>query len=126
MLIERMYMMLSCEFDREAFSDQLAAELRVLRASAKVSQEDVAHAMDVSRQTYCSYENKTRKIPWSMCLALLFYFRNIPEANALIEAVHLVPDGPVRIEHYHIRNKPFLRDIEVVEDNRLSNERKGY
>ena len=37
------------------------------------SQEEIASAVGISRQTYSAYENRTRPIPWSLYLALLFY-----------------------------------------------------
>ncbi len=83
------------QFNRDEFAELLASDLRILRAGARLSQSEVAHAVGISRQTYSSYENKTRVIPWNMCLALLFYFQTLPDARRLLDAIHLVPNSTV-------------------------------
>ena len=61
--------------DRSKIKDELimtlTAELPVLRASLGVSQEVMASAMGVSRQTYSAIETKTKKMSWTMFMALI-------------------------------------------------------
>lgn len=49
----------------------LAAELPVLRARLGISQEAMASAIGVSRQTYCSIETRTKKMSWTIFMALI-------------------------------------------------------
>ena len=49
----------------------LASELPVLRARLGVSQEKMASSIGVSRQTYSAIETKTKKMSWTMFMALI-------------------------------------------------------
>lgn len=49
----------------------LIAELPVLRARLGVSQEMMASAIGVSRQTYSLIETKTKKMSWTIFMALI-------------------------------------------------------
>lgn len=61
--------------DRSKIKDELimtlTAELPVLRARLGVSQEVMASAMGVSRQTYSAIETRTKKMSWTMFMALI-------------------------------------------------------
>ena len=61
--------------DRSKIKDELimtlTAELPVLRARLGVSQEVMASAMGVSRQTYSAIETKRKKMSWTMFMALI-------------------------------------------------------
>ena len=57
--------------EKENLATQLAIELPALRGKVGASQEEIASAVGISRQTYSAYENRTRPIPWSLYLALL-------------------------------------------------------
>lgn len=69
--------------EKENLATQLAIELPALRGKVGASQEEIASAVGISRQTYSAYENRTRPIPWSLYLALLFYFDYIPSTHEL-------------------------------------------
>lgn len=49
----------------------LTAELPVLRARLGVSQEVLASAIGVSRQTYSAIETKAKKMSWTVFMALI-------------------------------------------------------
>ncbi|BDZ84306.1 hypothetical protein Lac2_24400 [Claveliimonas bilis] len=49
----------------------LAVELPVLRARLGISQENMAQNIGVSRQTYGGIENGTRKMTWTIFMALI-------------------------------------------------------
>lgn len=49
----------------------LTAELPVLRARLGVSQEVLASAIGVSRQTYSVIETKAKKMSWTIFMALI-------------------------------------------------------
>lgn len=49
--------------EKENLATQLAIELPALRGKVGASQEEIASAVGISRQTYSAYENRTRPIP---------------------------------------------------------------
>ena len=49
-------------------------ELPVLRAKARISQEDIASKIGISRQTYSSIETGKREMSWTTFLALIAFF----------------------------------------------------
>ena len=64
---------------------QLTNDLPVLRARLGLSQEELAECVGVSRQTYNALENKTRKMSWSTCMALIAFFTsNAPTRKILM------------------------------------------
>lgn len=69
--------------EKENLATQLAIELPALRGKVGASQEEIASAVGISRQTYSAYENRTRPIPWSLYLALLFYFDYILQVHII-------------------------------------------
>ena len=83
--------MFSRDFDRDEYTKKFAAKLRVLRSGAEMTQEEIAHAVGITRQTYYSYENSTRPVPWDKCLALLFFFEHNEVTSVLLSAFKLMP-----------------------------------
>lgn len=61
----------------------LTTELPVLRARLGISQEIIAKNIGVSRQTYCAIENGTRKMTWTIFLALVAFF-DLNEATSVM------------------------------------------
>ena len=62
--------------NRTELREILRKELPVLRAKAKVSQEDISKMLGISRQTYNSYETGKRIIPMVTLLSLIAIFQN--------------------------------------------------
>ena len=62
--------------NRNELREILRKELPVLRAKAKVSQEDISKMLGISRQTYNSYETGKRIIPMVTLLSLIAIFQN--------------------------------------------------
>lgn len=85
--------MFSKAFERNAFAKTLQSKLRILRASADVSQNEVAEALGIVRSTYVNYENGTKEIPWEKCLALLFYFESHPDSRQMLKTLQLLPES---------------------------------
>lgn len=48
----------------------------MLRAKARVSQEEIAEKIGISRQTYSSIETGKRDMSWTTFLALMAFFQN--------------------------------------------------
>jgi len=63
----------------------LTNELKVLRAKAEITQQELADKLGVSRQTYGMIENKTQDMNWSQFLALTFLFRNNEDTKKMLE-----------------------------------------
>lgn len=72
-------------------TQQLAVELSALRGKVGASQEEIADAIGVTRQTYSAYENAVRPIPWNIYLALMFYFDYIPSTHKMIRQLDIFP-----------------------------------
>lgn len=67
----------------------LTAELPVLRARLGVSQEVLASAIGVSRQTYSAIETKTKKMSWTVFMALIAVL-DLKEATSVM--LDQIPD----------------------------------
>ncbi len=78
--------------DKELLAKRLAIELPALRGKVNASQEEIASAVGISRQTYSAYETRNRLIPWSLYLALLFYFDYMPSTHYMIRQLELFPN----------------------------------
>lgn len=65
----------ACMIDKDKIKNELimtlTAELPVLRARLGVSQEVMASSIGVSRQTYCAIETRTKKMSWTIFMALI-------------------------------------------------------
>ncbi len=79
--------------DEEIIRDELimtlTAELPVLRARLGVSQEVLASAIGVSRQTYSAIETKTKKMSWTVFMALIAVL-DLKEATSVM--LDQIPD----------------------------------
>lgn len=78
--------------DKELLARRLAIELPALRGKVNTSQAEIASAVGISRQTYSAYETRIRSIPWSLYLALLFYFDYMPSTHYMIRQLDLFPN----------------------------------
>ena len=78
--------------DKELMAKRLAIELPALRGKVNASQEEIASAVGISRQTYSAYETRNKPIPWSLYLALLFYFDYMPSTHYMIRQLELFPN----------------------------------
>lgn len=75
----------------------LTDELRVLRAKAGISQQDLAGKIGVSRQTYGVIESKRQKMTWNTFLSLLFLFEKTEGTSKI---VHQIGAYPLELESY--------------------------
>ncbi len=85
---------------RNTIVELLRKELPVLRAKARISQEDIAEKIGISRQTYSSIETGKREMSWTTFLALIAYFQNnestkkmIGEINGLSEGIEMIMES---------------------------------
>lgn len=96
--------------EKENLATQLAIELPALRGKVGASQEEIASAVGISRQTYSAYENRTRPIPWSLYLALLFYFDYIPSTEILLKRrlAYCAWQNLMLLRNYHRKKESFI------------------
>lgn len=80
-------------------TELLIPELPVLRAKARISQEEIAKKIGISRQTYSSIETGRRSISWTIALAIIAYFQNNEETvdminniDGLLEKIQIVTE----------------------------------
>lgn len=90
---------------RNTIVELLRKELPVLRAKARISQEDIAEKIGISRQTYSSIETGKREMSWTTFLALISYFQNnestkkmIGEINGLSEGIEMIMESSDEID----------------------------
>lgn len=70
----------------------LTERLTVLRAQAEISQEQLATAVNISRQTYSSIETQKRPMSWQIYMALILYFNSNKKTKELLHAIVDVPE----------------------------------
>ena len=73
------------EVTKKELMNTLTNELKVLRAKAGVTQQELADRLGVSRQTYGMIENKTQNMTWSHFLALTFLFKNNEDTAKILD-----------------------------------------
>lgn len=90
---------------RNTIVELLRKELPVLRAKARISQEDIAEKIGISRQTYSSIETGKREMSWTTFLALIAYFQNnestkkmIGEINGLSKGIEMIMESSDEID----------------------------
>ena len=90
---------------RNTIIELLRNELPVLRAKARISQEDIAEKVGISRQTFSCIETGKREMSWTTFLALIAYFQNnestkkmISEINGLSEGIEMIMESSVEID----------------------------
>lgn len=79
------------EAEKEVLIEKLTSELVILRARAKITQEETAKAIGVSRQTYSQIESGKSKMSWTMYMALLFFFFSMDSTNKLLDTLEILP-----------------------------------
>ena len=75
------------ETQREKLVELLREELPVLRAKRRLSQENVAEAIGISRQTYSVIETGKREMSWTVFLALVAFFQNDAKTKKLLDQI---------------------------------------
>ena len=83
--------------NRNKMIELLRNELPVLRAKARVSQEEIAEIIGISRQTYSSIETGKREMSWTTFLALFAYFQNNANTNNMLNGIDGLVEGVITI-----------------------------
>lgn len=74
---------------RERCYKTLAENLPMLRGKLRLTQEDLADIVGVSRQTITMIENTKHMNKWSMFMALMFVFYFNPKTRDIVECIDL-------------------------------------
>ena len=77
--------------EKTQYTKKLTEELPALRGAVKASQDEIANAIGVSRQTYCAIETQKRKMSWSNYMALILFFDYNPNSHYKIRQLDAFP-----------------------------------
>lgn len=69
----------------------LQDNLAALRAKAGITQEQLAIAVGISRQTYHSIETGKRNMSWTIYLSLVFIFKELLQTCEMIDELKVYP-----------------------------------
>lgn len=75
----------------QKYRSALAENLPMLRTKLKMTQEELAKILNVSRHTIIGIENRNREMTWTTYLALIYIFQRNSEAAQLIDVLNLAP-----------------------------------
>ena len=91
----------------DAFKDNLiellTEELKVLRAKAGISQQELAKRIGISRQTYGVIESRKQRMTWNTFLSLLFLFEKNEGTSKIIRQIGAYP--PELESYLNMNNK---------------------
>lgn len=79
------------EDEKSKLISRLTKELPTLRGAVKASQDEIANAIGISRQTYCAIETKKRKMTWNYYMALILFFDYNPNSHDTIRQLDAFP-----------------------------------
>lgn len=77
--------------EKEHLIARLTKELPALRGAAKATQDELANAIGVSRQTYCAVEMQKRKMSWNTYMSLILFFDYNPNTHNTIRQLDVFP-----------------------------------
>ena len=77
---------------KQDLMEKMAENLPLFRKVLKLSQEDLAQILGISRFTVMLYENKRRPMTWSTFLALVCIFEKHPKTAILLDDFGITSD----------------------------------
>ena len=78
--------------NNQEFYRKMASNLSTLREKAKLTQDELADRVGVSRQTISAIETEKRDMHWSNFSVLLMFFANDNEIKQIMYAMGLIND----------------------------------
>ena len=75
------------ELDRQKYTQLMAKNLPVLRASLGLSQADLAGVIGVTRQTLSAAESGARELSWGNFISLLYVFTQNVQSAPLLQTL---------------------------------------
>lgn len=91
--------------ERERLIVSLTNELPTLRAKAAITQDELARAIGISRQTYNAIETKGRPMSWNTYMSLILFFDRNPNTCYMLQNIVELPDEVVRSNHRNNKHK---------------------
>ena len=76
---------------KEELIDKLSEDLLILRTKTSMSQEEIANAIGISRQTYSAIEAGKKRMTWGTYLALIMMFDYNPKTHEIIRQINIFP-----------------------------------
>lgn len=76
---------------KEELIAKLTEALPALRGATKATQEQVANAIGISRQTYCAVELQKQKMSWNTYMSLILFFDYNPGSHDVIRQLDAFP-----------------------------------
>ena len=76
-------------YTKDKFIESMAENMPVLRKKLKLSQENLADIIGVSRYTIMLIENRKRKMTWTVFLALVLVFERNEQTAILLETFEI-------------------------------------
>lgn len=77
--------------EKDKLINSLTKELPALRGAAKATQDELANAIGVSRQTYNAVEMQKRKMTWNTYMSLILFFDYNPNTHYTIRQLDAFP-----------------------------------
>jgi DNA-binding XRE family transcriptional regulator len=79
--------------------ERMVKHLQLLRASAGLTQEQLAAKLDISRQTISAIENQNYPLSRSLYLAMVLVFKQYRKSSVLLESFELFNSAIIRDTH---------------------------
>lgn len=76
----------------------LTSNLKTLRAKGNLTQEDIANAIGISRQTYSMIECQKTPMTWNLYLSIVFLFSSRVDTKELLEILGIFPNSYMELE----------------------------
>ena len=89
--------------ERQLLCKIMASNLSTLREKAKLTQDELADRLGLSRQTISAIENEKRDMQWSTFSVLLMFFASDAEIKQIMIAMNIINEAVERA--FNIRNK---------------------
>jgi DNA-binding XRE family transcriptional regulator len=70
---------------------RLTVALPALRGAVRATQDEIANAIGVSRQTYSAVESQKKKMSWNTYMALILFFDYNPNSHYTIRQLDAFP-----------------------------------
>lgn len=99
---------------KDTLIQKLTTALPALRGAVKATQEEVANAVGISRQTYCAVEMQKRKMSWNTYMALILFFDYNPNSR---NAIRQLGAFPQQLDECRLSGEQL--------DDQISGERRG-
>jgi len=74
---------------QQEYAERMAEYLPVLRTAAKLTQNQIAKRLAITRASVINFENKKRRMSFSIYLALVLIFMENDDSKKLLESFEL-------------------------------------